>query len=117
MALLAWKLGSSGTVVDEAVVLGNDEVGGSNEVYRRIKEGRNSKYTTIVAIQIQDMAIRYTRCSNAVLSSFRRSGYLSGDDSSVPVDYRTDDPEGEGSMYAVLETTYRNVDSVSVFVD
>ena len=37
--------------------------------------------------------------------------------SSVPVDYWTDDPEGEGSMSAVLETSDRHVDSVSVFVD
>ena len=33
------------------------------------------------------------------------------------VDYRTDDPEGKGSMSAVLETTDRHVDSVSLIVD
>src|ERR1044071_8147246 len=53
MALLAWKLDGRGTVVDEVFVLGSDVVGGSNEFYRRIKGGRNNKYTTIIAIQIQ----------------------------------------------------------------
>ena len=37
-ALLAWKLDSSGTVVDEVVVL-HDVVGGSTGVYRTIKKG------------------------------------------------------------------------------
>ena len=48
---------------------------------------------------------------------YARSGNLSGDDSSVPVDYRTDDPEGEGSMSAVLKTSVRHVVSVSVLID
>ena len=39
MALLAWKLDGRGRVVDEVVVLGNDVIGGSNGVYRRIKGG------------------------------------------------------------------------------
>ena len=43
-ALLAWKLGSRGTVVDEVVVL-HDVVGGSTGVYRTIQRGgRNNKY-------------------------------------------------------------------------
>ena len=37
-ALLAWKLGSKGLVVDEGVVL-NGVDGGSLGVYRRIKRG------------------------------------------------------------------------------
>ena len=37
MALLAWKLDSRGTVVDEVVVLGNDVIGGSNGVYKRLR--------------------------------------------------------------------------------
>ena len=44
MALLACKLGSRGTVVDDVVVLGKGVVDGSSGVYRRIKGGRNSKY-------------------------------------------------------------------------
>ena len=55
MALLAWKLGSRGTVVGEVVVLGSGVVGGSSGVYRRIKGGGNSKYTTCNSNQIQDM--------------------------------------------------------------
>ena len=43
-ALLAWKLGSNGLVVDEGVVL-SSVVGGSLGVYRELKGGgRNSKY-------------------------------------------------------------------------
>ena len=38
VALLAWKLGSRGTVVDEVVVLGG-AIDGSIGVYRRIKRG------------------------------------------------------------------------------
>src|ERR1041385_982218 len=37
MALLACKLGSSGTVVDEVVVLSSGVVDGSSGVYRRIR--------------------------------------------------------------------------------
>ena len=37
MALLAWKLGSRGTVVGRVVVLGSGVVGGSSGVYRRIR--------------------------------------------------------------------------------
>src|ERR1041384_4202594 len=44
MALLACKLGSSGTVVD-----------GGSGVYRRLRGERNNKYTTIIAIQMQDI--------------------------------------------------------------
>jgi len=95
MALLACKLDGRGTVVDEVVVLGNGVVDSSVGVYRRIKGGGNNKYTTIIAIQMQDIADTKQRSSNAVLSIFRRSGNLSGDDSSVPGDYRTDDPEGK----------------------
>src|ERR1041385_7924985 len=49
MALLAWKLDGSGTVVDEVVVLGSSVVGGSSGVYRRLRGGGNSKYKTIIA--------------------------------------------------------------------
>ena len=35
--MLAWKLGSRGTVVDEVVVLGSDVVGGRSGVYRRLR--------------------------------------------------------------------------------
>ena len=49
MALLAWKLGSRGTVVGEVVVLGSGVVGGSSGVYRRLRGGRNSKYKAIIA--------------------------------------------------------------------
>src|SRR4051812_16959119 len=45
------------------------------------------------------------------------SGNSSYDDSLVSVDYRADDSEGEGSMSAVLETSNRHVDIVSVLVD
>ena len=54
MALLAWKLDSRGTDVDDVVVLSSGVVGGSRGVYRRIR-GRNSKYKAIIAIKIQDM--------------------------------------------------------------
>ena len=49
MALLAWKLDSRGAVVDDVVVRGTGVVGGSNEVYRRLRGGRNSKYKAIIA--------------------------------------------------------------------
>ena len=42
-ALLAWKLDSRGTVVDEVVVL-HDVVDGSTGLYRTNKGGRNNKY-------------------------------------------------------------------------
>ena len=45
MALLAWKLNGSGTVVDDVVVGGSGVVNGTSRVYRRLKGGRNSKYT------------------------------------------------------------------------
>ena len=52
MALLAWKLDGRGTVVDDVVVGGSGVVNGSSRVYRRLKGGgRNSKYTTIIAIK------------------------------------------------------------------
>ena len=46
MALLTWKLDGSGTVIDDVVVGGSGVVNGSSGVYRRLKGGRNSKYTT-----------------------------------------------------------------------
>ena len=48
MALLAWKLDGSGTVVDDVVVGGSGVVNGSSRVYRRLKGGRNSKYTASI---------------------------------------------------------------------
>ena len=39
MALLAWKLGGSGTVVDDVVVGGSGVVNGSSRVYRRLRGG------------------------------------------------------------------------------
>ena len=36
-ALLAWKLGSKGLVVDDVVILSSGVVGGSLGVYRRIR--------------------------------------------------------------------------------
>ena len=44
MALLAWKLDGSGTVVDDVVVGGIGVISGSSGVYRRLRGGRNSKY-------------------------------------------------------------------------
>ena len=56
MALLSCKLGSSGTVVDEVVVLSIGVVDGSSGVYRRLRGGgRNSKYTTSIYKQMHDM--------------------------------------------------------------
>ena len=49
MALLAWKLDCSGTVVDDVVVGGNGVVNGSSGVYQRLRGGRTSKYTSIIA--------------------------------------------------------------------
>ena len=60
-ALLAWKLGSKGRVIDD--VVGHRGIDGGRRVYRTIRGGRNNKYTAIIAIQIQDMA-------NAVLAVF-----------------------------------------------
>jgi hypothetical protein len=40
MALLACKLGSSGTVVDEVVVLSSGVVDGGSGVYRRLRGGK-----------------------------------------------------------------------------
>ena len=51
MALLAWKLDGSGTVVDDVVVGGSGVVNGSSRVYRRLKGRRNSKYTASNSIQ------------------------------------------------------------------
>src|SRR3954464_9272963 len=62
------------------------------------------------------MAIELYTMFYAVLSILVGARLFFEDDSSVPVDYRTDDPEGEGSMSAVLETSDRHVDSVSVIV-
>src|ERR1041385_6916245 len=77
MALLAWKLDGRGTVVDEVVVLGNGVVGGSVEVYQRVR-GRNNKYTSIIAIQIQDKATHCWRCSNEVLIILVGAGIYPG---------------------------------------
>ena len=78
MTLLAWKLDSRGMVVGQVVVLGNGVVGGSNEVYRRIKGGRNNKYTTIIAIQLYDIADIKQRGSNAVFDDFPGAGIYPG---------------------------------------
>ena len=78
MSLLAWKLGSRGRVVDEVVVLGIGVVGGSNGVYRRIKGGRNNKYTTIIAIQLYDIADIKNRGSNVVRSNMLGAGIHPG---------------------------------------
>ena len=48
MALLAWKLDGRGTVIVDVVVPGSGVVGGSSGVYRRIRGGRNSKYTASI---------------------------------------------------------------------
>ena len=47
MALLAWKLDGSGTVVDDVVILGSGVVGGSSGVYQRLRgeETVNTKQT------------------------------------------------------------------------
>ena len=37
MALLAWKLDGSGTVVDDVVVGGSGVINGSNGVYQRLR--------------------------------------------------------------------------------
>ena len=39
MALLAWKLDGSGTIVDDVVVGGSGVVSGSSEVYWRLRGG------------------------------------------------------------------------------
>ena len=51
MALLAWKLYGSGTVIDDVVVGGSGVVNGSCGVYRRLRAGRNSKYKANIAIK------------------------------------------------------------------
>src|SRR4051812_2199511 len=74
MALLAWKLdGRGGTIVDDVVEhRGIDSV---RRDYRTIKEGgRNSKYTTIAAIQRYNKANTKQRGSNAVLGDLLRAG-------------------------------------------
>ena len=50
MALLAWKLDSRGTIVEDVVIRGSGVVNGSSGVYRRLKGGGNSKYTAIIEI-------------------------------------------------------------------
>ena len=55
MALLACKLDGSSRVVDDVVVLSSGVVDGSSGVYRRLKGEENNKYTTIIAIQMQDI--------------------------------------------------------------
>ena len=53
MALLAWKLDGSGTVVDDVVVGGSGVVSGSSGVYQRQYggRGRNNKYKANIAIK------------------------------------------------------------------
>ena len=51
MALLAWKLDGSGTVVDDVVVGGSGVITGSSGVYRRLRRGRNSKYKASITIK------------------------------------------------------------------
>ena len=46
--MLAWKLGSRGTVVGEVVVLGSGVVGSRSGVYRRLRGERNTKYKAII---------------------------------------------------------------------
>ena len=48
MALLAWKLDGSGTVVDDVIVGGSGITSGSSGVYQRLRGGRNSKYTASI---------------------------------------------------------------------
>ena len=77
--------------------------------------GRNNKYTTMKAIQS-------TRHSNAILMVFycnaihcRRIGNPTGN-LPAPGNYRTDEPEGEGSVFGVLEGGGGHTGSVSGFV-
>src|SRR4051812_328376 len=55
MALLACKLDGSSRVVDEVVVLSSGVVDDSSGVYRRLKGGRNNKYTAIIYKHMHDM--------------------------------------------------------------
>ena len=66
MALLAWKLDGSGTVVDDVVVGGSGVVNGSSRVYQRLKGGRNSKYTTSNNNQCKTRQMNCKRYSNVV---------------------------------------------------
>ena len=45
MALLAWKLDGSSTVVDDVVVGGSGVVNGSSGIYRRITRGEETVNT------------------------------------------------------------------------
>ena len=66
MALLAWKLDGSGTVVDDVVVGGSGVISGSSGVYRRIVRGRNSKYTACNNNQSMTRQMNCKRYSNVV---------------------------------------------------
>ena len=50
MALLAWKLDGSGTVVVDVVVGGSGVVCGSSGVYRRLKGGETVNTQQAIAI-------------------------------------------------------------------
>ena len=56
-ALLAWKLGSKGLVVDVVVVHSN-VVGGSRGVYRRRRGEETVNTRKPITIQMKDMVIR-----------------------------------------------------------
>src|SRR3954469_15904084 len=78
MALLAWKLDGRGTVVDDIVVLGSGVVGGSSGVYRRLKGGRNSKYTTSNSNQCMTRQMNCKRYSNIVRCNMLGAGIHPG---------------------------------------
>ena len=66
MALLAWKLDGSGTVVDDVVVGDSGIISGSSGVYRRLKGGRNSKYTSSNSNQCMTRQMNCKHYSNVV---------------------------------------------------
>ena len=51
MALLAWNLDGSGTVVDDVVVGGSGIISGSSGVYQRIRGGETVNTQQAIAIK------------------------------------------------------------------
>ena len=69
-----------------------------------------------MAIQIQDMANAVLVVFECSVSCDARSGKSSGDDLPTPGYYRTVQPEGECSMFCMLEGCGGHTGSVFVFV-
>src|SRR4051794_12591857 len=111
MALLAWKLDGSGTIVDDVIIHNSGVIGGSRGVYRR-KGGRNSKYKEIICKQMHGMIDAMLTVFESSTKHLAQSGNSSGDELPAPGDYQQTMSRGEGSMFGMLEGCGGRMDSV-----